>query len=514
MAIGHFISMMKQNKKKDKTMKTKILFVIALFTVWQNVSAEIIFTAVSPSGHTLYYSIWGSNSVRVICPSSSTYWLYATKPVGDVIIPDSVTYSGTTYVVNGIGNDAFRDCDGLVSLSVPPSVKYIGCGVFTNCTSFATIYYRGDITQWCEINFDCGISTYRLYMGGTELTDLVIPDSIVEIKKNAFANCNSLISVTIPDSVSVIRQGAFYGCNNLTTINFNPTNCTVMGNSNSSVFEGCEVSQLVIGNNVTNIPNNAFRGCMRGLTSLIVPDSVVNIGDYAFYGCNHLTSVSLGANVQNIGNYSFGGCSQVQIATAKSETPATLYGSSSLGFSDNCVLHIPCGSAPDYAMTAFWTRFFPDNYLEDLMYTLTATTSDPAKGIVQILQEPSCDNHEALIEATPYHNYRFSRWDDGNTDNPRYIVVLESLFLTAIFEDENEGVEDVESINAKVYAHNGQIVVENVNGNDVNLYDMNGRIVQAIKPSGNQTICLDVPTSGTYMLKIGDLPARKVVVVR
>ncbi|MBQ0069438.1 MAG: hypothetical protein KBT09_06760, partial [Bacteroidales bacterium] len=38
---------------------------------------------------------------------------------GSLIIPEKVTYSGKTYTVTGIGQDAFRYCDGITSLSIP-----------------------------------------------------------------------------------------------------------------------------------------------------------------------------------------------------------------------------------------------------------------------------------------------------------------------------------------------------------------------------------------------------------
>lgn len=120
----------------------------------------------------------------------------------------------------------------------------------------------------------------------------------------------------------------------------------------------------------------------------------------------------------------------------------------------------------------------------------------------------------ATVTATAYSGYRFARWSNGDTHNPYTFAVLQDIELTAIFEDENEGIDDVETINAKIYTHNGKIVVEATGVNDVWLYDESGRLIQAIKQSSNRTICFDAPASGTYMIKIGDYPARKVVVIK
>ena len=76
------------------------------------------------------------------------------------------------------------------------------------------------------------------------------------------------------------------------------------------------------------------------------------------------------------------------------------------------------------------------------------------------------------------------------------------------------GVNEVETVNAKIYTRNGQIVVEGADGNRVWLYDMNGRVL-AIREDVHwgTPLQFDVPSSGTYMIKIGNHPARKVVVI-
>jgi hypothetical protein len=48
--------------------------------------------------------------------------------------------------------------------------------------------------------------------------DVVIPDGVTKIGKNAFRNCASLTSVDIPDSVTSIGYGAFYGCKSLISV--------------------------------------------------------------------------------------------------------------------------------------------------------------------------------------------------------------------------------------------------------------------------------------------------------
>ena len=52
---------------------------------------------------------------------------------GEVTIPSSVTYDGTTYSVTSIGDFAFDYCSSLTSVTIPNSVTSIGDGAFQYC---------------------------------------------------------------------------------------------------------------------------------------------------------------------------------------------------------------------------------------------------------------------------------------------------------------------------------------------------------------------------------------------
>lgn len=45
---------------------------------------------------------------------------------GNVNIPETVEYDGSTYKVTSIGRSAFSECNDLTSVSIPSSVKTIG----------------------------------------------------------------------------------------------------------------------------------------------------------------------------------------------------------------------------------------------------------------------------------------------------------------------------------------------------------------------------------------------------
>lgn len=156
----------------------------------------------------------------------------------------------------------------------------------------------------------------------------------------------------------------------------------------------------------------------------------------------------------------------------------------------------------------------------------------------------------AYIYATPSTGYRFVMWSDSLEFASRYITVRSDTTLTAIFASIESlrdtiydtvyvhdttivyqtdtvfvhdtiyihdtivvGVEEVDAICAKIYTSHGQIVVDGAESNTVWMYDVNGRIL-ATKQDEHSPLHFDVPASGTYLIKIGNHPARKVVVIR
>ena len=227
---------------------------------------------------------------------------------GSVEIPISVTHNDIEYIVTSIDEFAFEFCSGLKSISIPPSVKFIGEHAFWGCSGLTSVAIN-DIAAWCNIIFDgdssnplqCG----HLYFDGKEITNLIIPTGVTSISSSAFSGCIGLKSVSIPNSVASIGSSAFYGCSGLNSVSI-PPSVEIIG---VQAFWGCSgLTSITVPNSVTSISNGVFAQC-SGLTSVNIPNSVSSIGNSAFYGCSGLTSAVIPNSVESISGSAFENCS-------------------------------------------------------------------------------------------------------------------------------------------------------------------------------------------------------------
>ena len=430
-------------------MKKQLFLLAAILAMASSTPAwayDYDFSAVAPSGQTLYYNIVDGNAQVTYQRTWSPRYANLT---GDLVIPASVTYDNITYSVTSIDSSAFEGCTGLTTVTIPDSVTSIGMSAFRAC-----IY----------------------------LTSVTIGNSVTSIGYYAFYGCAGLTTVTIPDSVTSIGNQAFLGCTGLTSV--------------------------TIGNSVTSIGYYAFQGC-TGLTTVTIPNSVTSIGNYAFYGCTGLTSVTIGNSVTSIGNYAFLVCRGLTEIHSEASVAPLLGTDCFTGVPMNIPIYIPCESQMSY--NSRWSYF--SNFVEAAGFSFNATSADDAMGSVTVLTQPTCQSPTAVINATPAAGYLFLQWNNGVTDNPYSLVVTSDTALSAIFVSANEGIDGVDAMNAKVYTSQRQIVVEGADGNMVTLYDVNGRVL-ATKQDDFTPLYFDTPVSGTYMIKIGAYPARKVVVIR
>lgn len=223
----------------------------------------------------------------------------------EVVIPLKIYRNDKEYTVTSIDNFAFEIRPGLKSIVIPDSVTEIGSSAFSGCTSLTSVYVT-DISAWCNISFGNYYSNplcngANLYLNGNLVTNLVIPDTVTEIKDYAFSGCSSLTSVTIPDSVTTIGLLAFNNCSSLTS-------ATAPISAISSIPK--DKLKTVVITSGDNIDDFEFYEC-DSLTSVVIGNSVTTIGTSAFYSCDSLTSVTIGNSVKTIGWSAFSSCTSL-----------------------------------------------------------------------------------------------------------------------------------------------------------------------------------------------------------
>jgi hypothetical protein len=249
-----------------------------------------------------------------------------------------------------IGEGAFRNCEFLTPIQIPPSAKDIGKNAFAGLACITKISVPNSVTVICEGAFsDC-----------TRLKEISFDtrSRLLTIGDRAFAGCNQLKKIEIPDTVQSIGTDAFAGCDNLkaiyiakygttgklyskkkiainhpavtfshddvvrveksahTTITISPKARNIdeqafrfySGVKNVEIpskvehigmeaFEGCTgLESVVFPENVKYISDRAFKDC-TGLKNLVIPDTVIKICDDAFSGCTGLESVTVAGTV-------------------------------------------------------------------------------------------------------------------------------------------------------------------------------------------------------------------------
>lgn len=136
------------------------------------------------------------------------YKLSAAETVSIVVIPNTQTINGVTYKVTRLAAGTFADNKTIEKVMLGSNIESIGDNAFKGCTNLKTITIPEGVKEIGDSVFE----------GCTMLNNVSIGSEVTEIGDNAFANCSSLTKVIIPAKVTKIKKNAFKNNKNLKTI--------------------------------------------------------------------------------------------------------------------------------------------------------------------------------------------------------------------------------------------------------------------------------------------------------
>ncbi|KAK8894665.1 hypothetical protein M9Y10_023102 [Tritrichomonas musculus] len=212
-----------------------------------------------------------------------------------------------------IGKKAFHRSGLKGPLNIPFIVKDIGEDAFSFTPSLNSLTIEPGKT------IDLTIQNQAFYHSAIA-NNLFIPYQVISIGELAFA-FNKIPSLTIAgtglgsDEYTSIDSRAFYSCNLLKKLTFGDDNT----HFDKTVFRGCLLEKLELGEGIDEIPEEAFYGMSSITGSINIPNSVESVGSRAFSGCNKINEISFsdGSQCASIGDAAFYGCT----AMTKSQLP-------------------------------------------------------------------------------------------------------------------------------------------------------------------------------------------------
>ena len=142
------------------------------------------------------------------------------------------------------------------------------------------------------------------FKGNTQITSVILPDSVIAVYGYAFMDCTALNRVETGKGLKFIDQCAFAGCLNLKTIELSEKLEIIYEHA----FNGCaSLTEIVIPDSVRVIDPWAFANC-TSIQSISFSDNMMVVEESVCYGCTSLTNIDFGSGVERVKKDAFYGC--------------------------------------------------------------------------------------------------------------------------------------------------------------------------------------------------------------
>lgn len=275
------------------------------------------------------------------------------------------------------------------------NVAEVGYDAFASCPMLTTVRCKG-IAEWVNIDFlDSTANPLNsgaiLYVDGTPVSSLILPEGIVKIGENNFAGYSKLTDATLPSSLTSVGEQAFMDCSGLTSVTFRGSIPSVGGRA----FRGCESLVEVYCPSLEAWLGNGFETALANplsygarlyadgklIEDIAIPSGVAAVGNFAFVGydlvsraeicgdvaqvgrsafedCASLTEIDLGESMKALGNRAFNGTPLTAITSRNPVPPVFETATTVATFGTyDAIVYVPEGSLDAYRSDKSWRNF-------------------------------------------------------------------------------------------------------------------------------------------------------------
>ena len=206
----------------------------------------------------VHYALSGTNAMVIPLPNEEQYQ-------GEVMLPDTVFYHDTAFIVNEIHQNAFRGSELLTAVRIPKHVRRLPDIAFGMCSRLKTVLFASNPSLNSIGNL--------AFCQTSSLSTIELPAKVTSIGNDAFYY-SGLQSIVLPEQLPLVQCGIFSHCERLETVTIGRSVIMIMENA----FDNCRSLRILYCYRSTppKVSNNAFYKCPINNCYLYVPASAVD----------------------------------------------------------------------------------------------------------------------------------------------------------------------------------------------------------------------------------------------